>query len=558
MGFSPEQARVALAATDTGLDVQAALETLLSNGAGAAGYGHEMDAPRPPQTTRDTIHRERRRESASPSPDNPVSTVQPENILAQASGIGLSVLSKANAFWASGKELALKAYEERAKAAAAAGSATQPVRPKWMQDGLDAAESQSRLGRVDDGVSRTKEPGKSKPALPSQESKPRVPIASVSEPPAPAPAPAPDLFSDIPTAYVSPFRRSRPAPTVPSNEPSSSAASSRLPVLTQRKTISASPGAMATSDKHKASGTEKFKLGQYADAETAYSAAMEVLPDGHLLLVPLYNNRALTRLKNGDYAGAVQDCTAAITLIGPSYNPALESKVVAVEDGAQVDLGEGLVKAWKRRAEAWEGREKWAEARRDWEAVAGCAWAKGGLRGEGVRGAGRCRRLIEGAATEPATRGVVQPRKVPSRPRPAPAPRLPSQAPSISVTQFREAVDAQEAEDNARAELKDTVDAKLLAWKGGKETNIRALIASLDSVLWPELGLAKVGMGDLVSEKQVKIRYTKAIAKVHPDKVRSPFSHCQHLTSKWERLAGQDQYYIGTKNDRQWRVWDIE
>jgi len=34
MGFSPQQARVALAATDTGLDVQAALETLLAGGAG--------------------------------------------------------------------------------------------------------------------------------------------------------------------------------------------------------------------------------------------------------------------------------------------------------------------------------------------------------------------------------------------------------------------------------------------------------------------------------------------------------------------------------------------
>ena len=31
MGFSVEQARVALASTDTGLDVEAALETLLAN-----------------------------------------------------------------------------------------------------------------------------------------------------------------------------------------------------------------------------------------------------------------------------------------------------------------------------------------------------------------------------------------------------------------------------------------------------------------------------------------------------------------------------------------------
>jgi hypothetical protein len=40
-------------------------------------------------------------------------------------------------------------------------------------------------------------------------------------------------------------------------------------------------------------------------------------------------------------------------------------------------------------------------------------------------------------------------------------------------------------------------------------------------VLWPELGWQKVGMAELVSSNQVKIRYTKAIAKLHPDKVRS-------------------------------------
>jgi hypothetical protein len=67
------------------------------------------------------------------------------------------------------------------------------------------------------------------------------------------------------------------------------------------------------------------------------------------------------------------------------------------------------------------------------------------------------------------------------------------------------------------------VDSRLAAWKNGKETNLRALVASLDTVLWPELGWQKVGMAELVTPNQVKLRYTKAIAKVHPDKVRSFF-----------------------------------
>jgi len=63
------------------------------------------------------------------------------------------------------------------------------------------------------------------------------------------------------------------------------------------------------------------------------------------------------------------------------------------------------------------------------------------------------------------------------------------------------------------------VDSRLGTWKNGKETNLRALVASLDTVLWPELGWQKVGMAELVTPNQVKIRYTKAIAKLHPDKL---------------------------------------
>ena len=95
--------------------------------------------------------------------------------------------------------------------------------------------------------------------------------------------------------------------------------------------------------------------------------------------------------------------------------------------------------------------------------------------------------------------------------------------PSDALNRVRDANVAAEAEDQAKYELKDTVDARLAAWRAGKENNIRALIASLDTVLWPELGWQKVGIHELVSPSQVKIRYTKAIAKLHPDKVRTLF-----------------------------------
>jgi hypothetical protein len=110
-------------------------------------------------------------------------------------------------------------------------------------------------------------------------------------------------------------------------------------------------------------------------------------------------------------------------------------------------------------------------------------------------------------------------------PMPKPKPKAPSTKPipepanSEALEALRAATSAAEAEENERYELKDSVDARLTTWKGGKETNIRALIASLDFILWPELGWQKVGMHELVSNAQVKSRYTRAIVRLHPDKV---------------------------------------
>jgi hypothetical protein len=133
----------------------------------------------------------------------------------------------------------------------------------------------------------------------------------------------------------------------------------------------ASPAAIAALTAHKATGTKKYKLGQFGDAKSAYSSTIGALPAPHLL-VPLYNNRAV----------------------------------------AEVDLGDGLVKALKRRVEAWEGKAKW-EARRDWEALVGIGWVEAGARSEAVRAAGRCRRMVKAAA------GVEEQPK--SAPKPAAA-----------------------------------------------------------------------------------------------------------------------------------------
>lgn len=84
---------------------------------------------------------------------------------------------------------------------------------------------------------------------------------------------------------------------------------------------------------------------------------------------------------------------------------------------------------------------------------------------------------------------------------------------------MREQAAVQESEDNQRLDLKPGVDAKIQAWSGGKEANLRGLLSSLDLVLWDGLGVKKPSMAELITEKQVKIGYMRVIGRLHPDKV---------------------------------------
>ena len=554
MGFSIEQARVALAATDTGLNVEAALETLLASGAADPDQPPPRTQPRVREPPRDAPRRpadEGRRRPAPtsrPSRDTPSPGVgdaqrniqdQADKLLAQASEIGLNMFNRANAFWKEGKERVQKAYEERQKATGSGGGQTRDGRPKWMQDAeehdeeLEAewrAHKAKSAFRDDDEVLREDAP----PARAApQERKPK-PQPRESEPQASSSRVANLLSDDSPSVYVSPWRRKTPSRTqTPASASPAAVTPPKAPTprapspiqLVQRKTVSAPAAVLATSAKHKEAGTEKFKLGQYGEAEKCYSNAIGALPHSHLLLVPLYNNRALTRIKTGDHTGAVDDCTKVINMIGVSYHPAREAKVTKEDEGSSVDIADAFVKAFKRRAEAYEGREKWDLAKADWEVIAGTEWAKGNLRNEAVSGVGRCRRMVNTNADKPAAAAPSRPKPaVQAKPRPAPKVVVKD---SEALNRVREANQAAEAEDEERHQLKDVVDTKLMAWKGGKETNIRALIASLENVLWPELGWQKVGMHELVTPNQVKIRYTKAIAKLHPDKV------CRPIISPW-------------------------
>jgi len=541
MGFGPVEARNALAATDTGINVEAALEMLLAE---REATGPSRTSPAPPERRR-APQRLQRLQDDEPRPPLPRRRTDPaitrddpsgegssniqgqaDKLLAQASEIGLNVFSKANALWSQGKEKVQKVYEERV-------NVTQPTpaqqrqtgRPRWMQEVAEDDDGRSHepgfttAGFKDSDDEGEPRPPPKRPVEPKKQPSQGPP----PQPPRPHPKTGDLLAEESAPIYRSPFRHSSssrtqtPQPARP--PPSSKSTPRRTPSpisVTRRQAVPAPVTLIATCMKHKAAGAEMFKLGRFGEADTAYTSAIASIPENHLFQVQLHNNRALSRLKTGEHSGTIEDCSFVISLIGPSYHPQREEKVTEENEGSGVDLADGLTKAYKRRAEAYEGKEKWEDARKDWEVIAGTEWANGKMRNEAVSGIGRCRKML----LPEQEQAVAKPKRPPvKRPPPKPANRGPT-PPSEALAKLRATTDAAEAEDQAKHDLKDVVDAKINSWKGGKEQNIRALIASLENVLWPALNWQKVGMHELVTPNQVKIRYTKAVAKLHPDKVR--------------------------------------
>ena len=284
-----------------------------------------------------------------------------------------------------------------------------------------------------------------------------------------------------------------------------------------------SPSALSTSASYRQKGSDAFKRGDYPTAHTAYSTALVPLPEGHPITIIILCNRALTNIRVGDPKAAVSDADSALASIGVSRGEG--EKISLGGNEGEKDMREFFGRALMRKAEALEHMEKWADAAKVWrEAV------EAGLGGSiSIQGRNRCENAAGGSKKQ--TRPEATIRATPIRKHPPPKTSalgdLTGQSNSVSsseaeaVKKLREANAAAEKADDEKFALTDQVDAKLVAWKGSRSDNLRALLGSLDSVLWPEAGWNKVGMSDLVMPNKVKIVYMKAIAKVHPDKVRS-------------------------------------
>ena len=324
-----------------------------------------------------------------------------------------------------------------------------------------------------------------------------------------APSLAPRSFSTVPRVQQnsdSPLRR-------PLTSAGSSAHRPAHPKIPPRKIPSVSASTLTSSTTCRKQGTDAFKLGDYAAAHSAYTSALTLLPDRHPILIIILCNRALTSLKIGEPKAAVSDADAALSLIGPSHG---EGETVALgHDEGSKEMRDFYGKALMRKAEALEQMERWDDAAKVWrEAVesghGGSTSIQGRNRSEKAAGRGADNAV-------PVTHRQALAKKAPPLRRQTAASTAPS---AEAVTRLRAANAAAERADDEKFALADSVDAKLSAWKNGKQDNLRALLGSLDTVLWPEAGWKKVGLHELVLANKVKVVYMKGIAKVHPDKVR--------------------------------------
>jgi hypothetical protein len=560
-GFSADDARRALTESGAGNNTEIAVNWLLDEAhrkSKAASAGRSASAgSQPPQ----------RRDNRSPAQGD-----QPD-LAKSAAAVGNSLFKTANSLWKTGQKKMQQAVAELQQEG-------DPGQPKWMRDAQMGERQQPRRAEADvtDEAMMLESGGRPKPARTNSRQAPEERIApqrggSPAQTQASRSSPVPrwQQQSAPPTArdprarlnrlaadddigtYSSPNRRrkggtppaeSKPVPpeadllfgdevpqarqTIPSR-PAASAPPRASPQLAHRPSASPkptprptrqipsiSPAALQTSTKLRHEGTTHFKRGDYASAHSSYSSSLSGVPDTHPLAIVLLTNRALTALKTGEPKQAVNDADTALKIIGPG-NGQGETVAVRGENGQDEhrDMKDLYGKALSRKAEALEQMEKWSDALSVWQLC-----VEGGVGGAtAVKGRQRCQTALAPKPT-PAAKAAAAAAK--PKPRPKPAATSTPQKSSEAVTRLREANQAAAKEDDEKFILSEKVDARVGAWRDGKRDNLRALLGSMDQVLWEGSGWKKIGMHELVMANKVKIQYMKAIAKTHPDKVCCP------------------------------------
>jgi len=279
----------------------------------------------------------------------------------------------------------------------------------------------------------------------------------------------------------------------------------------------------------KEKGNAIFKSGDFAHARDLYNEAIKLLPVGHPLTIPLLNNRGACYLKMDSFKPCIEDCTAVLEL-----NP-------------------NDIKATLRRAQAYEALEQLDKAYADYKAVLSLDPSTLAA-SQGTQRVTKAKQTLEKSKTEEAKpkpakeveisliheEAPAKPKASVStidlsnskpgdfsmfenlssnRPDPEPESAKPFVTQGMNMRQLEE--QNRKFEDAEREMYQDEVNRKILGWRQRKEDNIRALLSTLNLVLWEGVEWKNVSLAELVTPAQVKVAYMKACNKVHPDKVQN-------------------------------------
>ena len=345
-------------------------------------------------------------------------------------------------------------------------------------------------------------------------------------------------------AYVSSARRRRPAaasrPAVPpptdndllenSSATLDSSATHKSPIkpsapkpknvpfratVPSRNIPQVSPISLKASHSHREAGNASFKRGDFSSAHQSYTTSLSHLPSGHPITLVLLTNHALTALRIGESKTAISDSDKALEIIGTNKG---EAETVDLQNGEpSKPMRDYYGKALMRKAEAFEQLEKWREASNIWQQA-----VEGGHGGaSSIQARVRCEKAANPA---PKISQFSSPRPSSVNHRTTKPPvthrRLAGSTSAAAVSNLRATHAAQDRVEDEKFALSDSVSSKIESWKGGKSDNLRALLASLDTILGESEGWKKISMADLVLPVKVKVFYMKGIARVHPDKVR--------------------------------------
>ncbi|ODV60423.1 auxilin-like protein SWA2 ASCRUDRAFT_76413 [Ascoidea rubescens DSM 1968] len=356
-------------------------------------------------------------------------------------------------------------------------------------------------------------------------------------------------YSNEQSIYVSPARRRKQQTDFPTHNSTRplSAQNYNLKNKTSKNQTRKFQNVQITSESklkfnnYRNLGTDFFKKGDFTSALTNFELALNSLPKNHLLMVIAYSNLSSCNLKLGNSKKSLENIENALSIIGPvstSSSPEfLES---------EIETGKTIKEFWSKlclkKANSLEHLEKYKDAL----SVYLILIANGVSSKNIMDGKNRCQNALN-----PKPKPKPKPQSYPSNNlrkqtgfQPNKNTNLYSNKPSKAVKNIQREAFIKEKEENEKFLLYDSIELKINSWKNGKEDNLRALLASLDLILWPEANWKKISIADLVLDKKVKIFYLKAVAKTHPDKIN------KNATTE-QKLIAQNVFVILNK------AWDI-